>query len=80
LLEKESVHLIKNSYGHFKVESATPAGMRIGGTIGVMVKKNIARLTGEERERPKAMVTRDRTKAPTIRRAQVRLNVDGMVI
>lgn len=42
-----------------------------------MVKKYIVRLTGEERERLKAMVTKGRTSAQKIRRAQVLLKVDA---
>lgn len=42
-----------------------------------MVKKYIVRLTGEERERLAAMVTRGRTNAQKIRRAQVLLKVDA---
>ncbi len=42
-----------------------------------MVKKYIVRLTGEERERLKAMVTKGRTNAQKIRRAQVLLKVDA---
>jgi hypothetical protein len=42
-----------------------------------MVKKYIVRLTGEERERLKAMVTKGRTNAQKIRRAQVVLKVDA---
>jgi hypothetical protein len=42
-----------------------------------MVKKYIVRLTGEERERLKAMVTKGRTNAQRLRRAQVLLKVDA---
>jgi len=42
-----------------------------------MVKKYIVRLTGEERERLKTMVTKGRTNAQKLRRAQVLLKVDA---
>ena len=42
-----------------------------------MVKKYIVRLTGEERGRLTAMVTKGRTNAQKIRRAQVLLKVDA---
>lgn len=42
-----------------------------------MVKKYIVRLTGEEREGLKATVTKGRTSAQKIRRAQVLLKVDA---